>query len=65
MDGMKIYQLNAYTWRGDHMKISKDECDKDFAEKKLELSEEKCGQCEYCYLCPYMARAMNDVVEGD
>lgn len=47
------------------MKISKDECDKDFAEKKLELSEEKCGQCEYLYLCPYMARAMEEVIEGD
>ena len=48
-----------------NMKISKDECDKDFAERKLELSDEKCNSCPYLYLCPYMARAMDDVVNGD
>ena len=46
------------------MKISKDECDKKFAEHQLFLTEE-CRQCEYFYLCPYMARAMEEVVEGD
>ena len=35
------------------MKISKDTCDKEFAEKKLELSESKCKpyQCKYQYHC--------------
>ena len=47
------------------MKISKDKCDKDFAEKRLVLSNEKCKQCEYLYLCPFMFRAMNEVVNGD
>ena len=47
------------------MKISKDECDKDFAERKLEMSDEKCGQCEYLYVCPFMSQEMNDIVNGD
>jgi radical SAM protein with 4Fe4S-binding SPASM domain len=47
------------------MKISKDECDKDFSEKKLELSDEKCNSCQYLYWCPYMAMAMYDIVNGD
>jgi radical SAM protein with 4Fe4S-binding SPASM domain len=47
------------------MKILKDECDKEFAEKKLELTDEKCNSCQYLYLCPYMAMAMDDVVNGD
>ena len=38
------------------MKISKDECDKDFAERKLELSDEKCGNCEYLQECPFILR---------
>lgn len=56
---------DPHLYGGDYMKISKDECDKDFAEKKLELSDEKCGQCEYLYLCPYMSKAMDEVVNGD
>lgn len=47
------------------MKISKDECDKDFAEKKLILSDGKCKQCGYFYLCPFVSRAMTDVEDGD
>lgn len=47
------------------MKISKTECDIEFAERKLELSEEKCGSCQYKYLCPFMAREMDDVVNGN
>lgn len=47
------------------MKISKDTCDKEFAEKKLELSESKCKECEYFYLCPYILKSYNDVVYGD
>ena len=47
------------------MKITKTECDKDFVEGKLELSDEKCRQCKYFYLCPYMAREMDDVVNGN
>lgn len=47
------------------MKITRDECDKDFAERKLEMSENKCGACQYKYLCPFLAREMDDVVNGD
>ena len=47
------------------MKISKEECDKEFTEQKLVLSDEKCKQCEYLYLCPFMAQAMEEVVNGD
>ena len=47
------------------MKISKDECNKEFAEGKLIMSDEKCKQCEYLYLCPYMLRAMDEIVNGD
>lgn len=47
------------------MKISKDECDKEFTEKELVLSDEKCGSCPYLYLCPYIAREMDDVVNGN
>ncbi len=44
------------------MRISKDECDKEFSERKLILSEEKCKHCKYFYLCPYMYKAISDVV---
>ena len=47
------------------MKISKDECDKAFSERILVLSDEKCKQCEYLYLCPYMSQVMDEVVNGD
>jgi radical SAM protein with 4Fe4S-binding SPASM domain len=47
------------------MKISKDECDKEFSDQKLILSDEKCKKCEYLYVCPYMAQAMAEVVYGD
>ena len=47
------------------MKISKDKCDKEFAEKNLTVSDEKCKQCEYFYLCPFISRAMDEVVNGD
>lgn len=36
------------------MKISKDECDKDFVEYNLFLCEEKCGKCDYNRVCPYL-----------
>lgn len=47
------------------MKISKNKCDKEFAEKKLTLSDEKCKQCEYLYLCPYVYHHMDEVANGD
>jgi len=46
------------------MKISKDECDKDFSEHKLILSDEKCKPCKYFYVCPFIRRAMDEVVYG-
>lgn len=47
------------------MKISKDICDKDFANNSLILSEEKCSTCEYFYLCPFIMRNYDEVVNGD
>lgn len=47
------------------VKISKDECNKDFSEHKLILSEEKCKPCKYFYVCPFISRAMAEVVYGD
>lgn len=47
------------------MKISKDKCDKEFAEKKLTLSDGKCKRCEYLYLCPFISRPMDEVANGD
>lgn len=46
------------------IKFSKDECDKEFSDQKLIMSDEKCNKCEYLYLCPYMAQAMDEVVYG-
>ena len=47
------------------MKISKDECDKDFADRTLELSDAKCKNCEYYYLCPYIFQSYEDVIYGE
>ena len=47
------------------MKIFREECGKEFDERKLVLSDEKCRGCEYLYLCPFMAQAMDEVVYGD
>ena len=47
------------------MKISKTECDKDFSEKKLELSDEKCVICEYYHCCPFIFRSYEDVIHGE
>lgn len=47
------------------MKISKTECDKDFVEKKLELSDEKCVVCEYYNSCPFIFITYEDVVYGE
>lgn len=42
------------------MKISKEQCDKEFTEKNLDVSEEKCKQCEYYRVCPFIARSNTD-----
>lgn len=47
------------------MKTTKDECDKDYAEKKLELSDEKCKACEFYYKCKYIFWSYEDVVYGE
>lgn len=47
------------------MKISKDECDKGFSERKLILSDEKCKPCKYFYICPFIRRDMDEVIYGD
>lgn len=57
-----LFSMNE---KGNKMKISKDECDKDFANKSLTLSDEKCDKCEYYSWCPYIARALNEVTDGD
>lgn len=40
-------------------------CDKAFADRELYLNEEKCSKCEYYYLCPFIMRSYNEVVDGD
>ena len=47
------------------MKISKKECDIDFAKHKLILTTEKCSKCELFYLCPYIKSSYDDVVYGE
>ena len=47
------------------MKISKEECDKKFADKELILSDEECKKCEFYYLCPFIQRAYDEIVNGD
>ena len=46
------------------MQISKDECDKEFCEKKLYISNERCSKCEFYYLCPYIMRSSDEKVNG-
>lgn len=38
------------------MKISKTECDLEFANHELIPTEEKCSNCELFKLCPYIMR---------
>ena len=45
--------------------MTKEECDKDYAEGKLIMAEAKCKECEHYYSCIYVLMAWNDVVYGD
>lgn len=47
------------------MKTTKDECDKAYEEHKLELSDEKCKDCEFYYSCKYIFWSYEDVVYGE
>ena len=55
--------MRAYLNEVIHM--TKEECDKDFSEGKLIMSDDKCKECEHYYSCIYMLMAWNDVVYGD
>ena len=46
------------------IKTEKEECIKEAEERKLIMSEEKCGECEFRYDCRFMQAAMNEVVYG-
>lgn len=45
--------------------MTKQECDKEYEEGKLHMSDDKCKECEYLYSCVYMMMEMNDIVYGD
>lgn len=44
--------------------MEKIQCQKDFENQKLVMSEDKCDSCEYKYECKFMQMAMSEVVEG-
>ena len=44
--------------------MQKEECNKDYDNYNLKMSDEKCKDCEYLYECKYMMDEMNDVVYG-
>lgn len=46
------------------MRVTKDECDKDFAEKKLETSDDKCKNCEHYHHCPFLSREHENIIYG-
>lgn len=45
--------------------MTKEECDKEFKEGKLIMSDDKCKECKCFYSCVYILLAMRDVVDGD
>lgn len=45
-------------------RCTKEECDKDYSEKNLEMSDEKCSSCEYFNTCRYQLIALNEIVYG-
>ena len=44
--------------------IEKEECYKDWENHELVISDEKCGNCEFKYLCRFMKQSMDEVVYG-
>lgn len=40
------------------------DCEIDFLRNELRMSEKKCRQCEYEYVCPYLAMEINQVMYG-
>lgn len=45
--------------------MTKEECDKDYAEGKLIMAEAKCKECENYYSCIYMLLALNGAEYGE
>lgn len=43
----------------------KPECTKDYEQKQLIMSDNKCKQCEYYYTCRFMMMEMEAVINGD
>lgn len=45
--------------------MTKEECDKEYQEGKLIMSDDKCKECEHYYSCVYMLLALNGVGISD
>lgn len=43
---------------------TKQSCIDDYFDGHLNMTDEKCNDCEYRYSCSFMISAYNDVVEG-
>ena len=44
--------------------MQKPECVQEYVERKLVLSDEKCGDCPFRYECVFMAAEMEEVAFG-
>ena len=45
--------------------MEKEKCMKDFEDKKLKMSDEKCRKCPFKYSCVYIVMNMHGVINGD
>lgn len=44
--------------------MEREECKRDYEEKKLDMSIDKCDRCQFKYQCRFMIMAYDEVVEG-
>jgi len=59
-----LYEWEKVT-KEEQMKTTKDECDKAYEEKRLELSDKKCKECEFYHTCKYIFWSYEDVIYGE
>ena len=45
--------------------MEKTECTKDYQNRELVMSDEKCKECQYLYECRFMFQEMNAVIYGE